>query len=302
MKDSSVYQIITDRIVSLLEQGTVPWQQPWSEARDEKGNPVMAQNLVSRKPYRGVNAFLLSAMGYQSPFWLTFKQAQDLGGHVRKGEKACPVVFWKWLETEELNENGKAKQVPMLRYYSAFNVAQCEDIPESKIPALSANTREHEPVSEAERIVSAMPKRPEIKHGGARACYWPSWDRVDMPERGTFGTVQDYYSVLFHELTHATGHESRLARKGVAGTDGEWSAFGSTPYAKEELVAEMGAAFLCGHAGIVERTIDNSAAYLANWLERLRNDNRLVVTAAAQAQKAADFILGVKHGESEVAQ
>jgi antirestriction protein ArdC len=125
-----------------------------------------------------------------------------------------------------------------------------------------------------------------------------------MPKAETFCTAQHYYSVLFHELTHATGHDSRLKRKGVSGSDGEWSSFGSTPYAKEELVAEMGAAFLCGHAGIVERTIENSAAYVASWLERLSDDVRLVVTAAAQAQKASDFILDVQHGdtsESEVA-
>jgi antirestriction protein ArdC len=301
MKDSTVYSIITERIVALLEQGTVPWQKPWSGAEQAP------QNLISRKPYRGVNVFLLHSMSYASPFWLTFKQAQELGGHVRKGEKACPVVFWKWLDKEsgERDDKGKAKadRIPLLRYYSVFNVAQCDGIPESRIPALSGSTRQHEPIDQAERIAANMPSRPAIQHGGAWACYWPSFDRVDMPEASAFRSGEDYYSVLFHELTHATGHESRLARKGVAGSDGEWSAFGSTPYAKEELVAEMGSAFLCGQAGIVERTIDQSAAYVANWLQRLRDDNRLIVTAAAQAQKAADFILGVKHGgESEAAQ
>ena len=131
---------------------------------------------------------------------------------------------------------------------------------------------------------------------GLRVCYWPSFDRVDMPKPESFRTGQDYYSVLFHELTHATGHESRVNRKGVSGSDGEWSAFGSTPYAKEELLAEMGSAFLCGQAGIVERTIDNSTAYIQSWLKRLKDDRRLVVQAAAQAQKAADFILGWESG------
>lgn len=294
MQDSSVYQIITERVIALLKQGTVPWHQPWS------GGGQAPQNLISRKPYRGVNVFLLHSLGYGSPFWLTFKQAQGLGGHVRKGERACPVVFWKWLDVErETDASGKTKRVPMLRYYSVFNVTQCSGIPSERIPATSDGTRQHEPIAQAERIAANMPKRPDVRHGLERAFYSPGQDFVGVPSPERFERPEHYYCVLFHELTHATGHESRLARKGVSGTDGEWSAFGSTPYAKEELVAEMGAAFLCGQAGIVERTIDQSAAYVANWLERLRNDNRLVVTAAAQAQKAADFILGVKHGGKE---
>ena len=184
------------------------------------------------------------------------------------------------------------KNVPFLRYYSVFNVSQCEGIPADKIPGLNGISHEHCPILEAERIVANMPKRPEIRHGGGRACYSPAFDRVDMPKAESFRSGEDFYSVLFHELTHCTGHESRLNRKGVAGSDGEWSAFGSTPYAREELVAEMGAAFLSGHAGIVERTLNNSAAYVQSWLQRLKDDARLVVQAAAQAQKAADFILG----------
>lgn len=285
---NDVYAIVTERIVRLLEQGTIPWQKPWV---GESGAP---RNLVSGKPYRGVNTFLLHAMSYASPFWVTFKQAKELGGSVKRGEHACPVVFWKWLELDEPGSGpDNRKRVPFLRYYSVFNVAQCEGIPAERIPTVDGGRREHNAIEAAEAIVNAMPKRPEIRLGGGRACYQPAADRVCMPELGTFRTPEDFHSVLFHELTHATGHESRLNRKGVSGTDGEWSAFGSAPYAREELVAEMGAAFLCGHAGIVERTVENSAAYVASWLERLKNDAKLVVTAAAQAQKAADFILGV---------
>ena len=137
-----------------------------------------------------------------------------------------------------------------------------------------------------------MPKRPEIRLGGDRACYLPNLDRVDMPKAESFRSGQEYYSVLFHELTHSTGHRDRLNRKGVSGTDGEWSAFGSSPYAKEELVAEMGSAFLCGQVGIVDRTLENSASYISSWLEKLRNDKKLVVHAASAAQRASDFILG----------
>lgn len=285
---ADAYQVITDRVVSLLEQGTVPWQKPW------QSGDLMPRNLVSQKPYRGVNVFLLHAMSYSSPYWLTFKQAQAIGGNVVKGERATPVVFWKWLDVEE---KGKSERVPFLRYYSVFNVSQCERIPADKIPPVIGNGRVHGPIQEAERIVAAMPKRPEVKAGLDRAFYSPSGDFVGMPSAEQFRTGEDYYSVLFHELTHSTGHESRLNRKGVSGSDGEWSAFGSTPYAKEELVAEMGSAFLCGQAGIVERTLVNSAAYVSSWLQRLKDDRRLVVQAAAQAQKAADFILGRTFGE-----
>jgi antirestriction protein ArdC len=231
-------------------------------------------------------------MSYSSPYWLTFKQAQELGGHVRKGEKACPVVFWKWLDVERDEEK---ERVPFLRYYSVFNAAQCEGI-DAHVPTVPGATREHSPVAAAQAIVDAMPKRPEIRLGLDRAFYSPGGDYVGMPNPGQFRSAEDWHSVLFHELTHSTGAECRLNRKGVSGSDGQWSAFGSNPYAKEELVAEMGAAFLCGQAGIVERTIDNSAAYVASWLARLKDDPKLVVQAAAQAQKAADFILGVNHG------
>ncbi len=295
VKDNSVYGIITERMISLLEQGTVPWQKPWH------GGDQIPQNLITRKPYRGVNVFLLHATSYQSPYWLSFKQAKELGGYVRQGEKACPVVFWKWLDVADEQTN-EAKRVPFLRYYSVFNVAQCDDIPPDKIPTLSGSQRAHNPIEEAERIIAQMPKRPAIQQGGARACYRPSLDRVEIPTPETFRSGQGFYSVLFHELTHSTGHESRLNRKGVCGTDGEWSSFGSTPYAREELVAEMGAAFLCGHVGIVERTIENSAAYVQSWLQRLKDDNRLVVQAAAQAQKAADYILGRQAKEESEAE
>jgi antirestriction protein ArdC len=278
-----VYQVVTDRVIALLEQGTVPWHKPWH------GGDQLPQNLVSRKPYRGVNVFLLHAMSYESPYWVTFKQAQELGGNVRKGEHACPVVFWKWLDTDERDPKGNAKQVPMLRYYSVFNVAQCDGL---KVPVIEDQGRQHSTIETAEKIVAGMPKRPEVRQGQSRAYYSPAGDYVGMPSPEAFDNGEAYYNVLFHELTHSTGHQSRLNRKGVAGEEGEWSAFGSNSYSKEELVAEMGAAFLCGHAGIVERTLDNSASYVASWLQRLKDDVRLVVQAAAQAQKAADYILG----------
>jgi len=276
------YERITERIVSLLEQGTVPWHKPWNVTTG------LPRNLVSKKPYRGINVFLLMAMGYESPHWLTFRQALQLGGNVKKGEKSCPVVFWKRMQIED-EETEEQRRIPLLRLYHVFNVAQCE--------ALKAAPEEVPmTVTKPAEIVAGMPQRPTIKHGMTQAYYSPTEDCVGMPSRERFDTEDSYHATLFHELVHSTGHESRLKRGSVI----ERNRFGSDPYCKEELVAELGSAFLCGHAGIVDRTIDGSAAYLQAWLKQLKEDRTLIVYAAAQAQKAADFILGRKP-ESEAA-
>lgn len=273
---NKVYDVITDRIINMLEAGTIPWHKPWNGSQ---------QNLVSKKDYRGINPLLLSSMHFSSPYWLSYKQAQSLGGQVKKGEKGTPVIFWKMsIETDE-NEEPTGKKIPFLRYYSVFNIDQCENIPSEKIPKLEQI--EFSPISQCEKIVSNMPKCPIIKHNEPRAYYSPMSDFVNMPKQNLFESAVKYYSTLFHELTHSTGHSSRLDRKGVTNL----CRFGSTNYSKEELVAEMGACFLCGHTGIENKTIDNSASYIKSWLSHLRNDNKLVIHAAAAAQKAADFIL-----------
>lgn len=277
------YDLITDRITTLLEQGTVPWHKPW------KTKTQWPRNYVSKKPYRGINVFLLHSMSYESPFWLTFRQASQLGGMVRKGEKSCPVVFWKSMKIED-KTSGEEKQIPLLRIYHVFNAAQCDSLKDA--PPV---TDEMVTVKPAE-IVANMPQPPSIKHGMACAYYSPPDDCVGMPVRERFETEEKYYSTLFHELVHSTGHEKRLNRASFNGHYG----FGSDPYSKEELVAEMGAAFLCGQAEITEQTIDDSAAYIKGWLDRLSSDKMLIVHAAAQAQKAADFILGRTFQESEV--
>jgi antirestriction protein ArdC len=282
MKNQS-YERITERIVNLLEQGTVPWHKPW------KVNTGMPRNLVSKKPYRGINVFLLMAMSYESPHWLTFRQAIQLGGNVKKGEKSCPVVFWKRMQSDDV-ESGELRKAPLLRLYHVFNAAQCEGLkgaPE-EVPM---------PVTKPAEIVAKMPQPPAVKHGMAQAFYSPTDDCVGMPERERFDSEAHYFATLFHELVHATGHEKRLKRASITERNG----FGSNPYCKEELIAELGSAFLCGYANIVDRTIDNSAAYLEGWLKQFQNDRTLIVYAAAQAQKAADFILGRTFAESEAA-
>lgn len=282
--NNQVYDRITERIITLLTQGTVPWQKPW------KAQTGLPRNIVSRKPYRGINVFLLIAMNYESPLWLTFHQASQLGGRVRKGEKACPVVFWKRLKVEE-KETGETENIPLLRFYHVFNVGQCEGLGGVPAPVEPPGNEVATPAA----IVAGMPQRPMIRHGMVRAYYSPSEDCIGMPPPERFDMEESYYSVLFHELVHSTGHDSRLKRSTLTESTG----FGSNPYCKEELIAEMGAAFLCGHAEIAERTIGNSAAYIKGWLEKLQSDKTLIVQAAAQAQKAVDFILDRRIAENE---
>lgn len=278
-----VYQVITDRIISILEVGTVPWRKPWNYGSES--GPL---NLVSRKHYQGINCFLLACSTFGSPYWLTFKQAQQLGGSVLKGEKGCPVIFWKIHEKEDANAEGGKKRLPILRYYTVFNAEQCEGI---TVPDSDVSTwHEHDPIEAAETVILTMPNRPTVEIGGNRACYSPLRDHVQVPELCRYECAEKYYSTFFHELAHSTGHESRLNREGITGDH----FFGDAVYSREELVAEMAAAFLCGHAGIVNATIHNSAAYLQSWIKALRGDKRLAITAAAQAQKAADYILNRK--------
>jgi antirestriction protein ArdC len=268
---ASVYEQVTERMIALLEKGNVPWRKPWNV---QTGLP---RNFVSKKPYRGINSFLLHAMQYESPYWLTYRQATELGGYVRKGEKACRVVFWKRLEIEN-EQTGEADKIPLLRFYYVFNVAQCDGLKNVSAPETPTTAP-----AKPEAIIEAMPQCPDIKHGMAQASYSPSADTVFMPNRQQFEKPEGYYATLFHELIHSTGHSLRLNRPTVT----ESAGFGSNPYCREELIAEMGAAFL-----------ENSAAYIQNWLEQLKNDKRLIVQAAAQAQRATDFILGVKHEEA----
>jgi antirestriction protein ArdC len=270
----NVYQVITDRILSSLSSGVVPWRCPW---RTE--NP---KNLVSGKDYRGVNVLLLRASPFESPYWLTFNQAKNLGGSVKKGERGAPVIFWKISKDE--NDRGDVEKSFVLRYYTVFNVAQVEGIAAPSPAAPKA----FNPIEECERVVRAFRDPPRIEHGGGSACYVPSLDRVQLPPRPAFSSVPEYYSTLFHELVHSTGAAHRLARKGVV----DAIRFSSHDYSFEELVAECGAAFLCGHAGISAQVIDNSAAYIASWARKLRAEPRWIVEAAGQAAKAADLILG----------
>jgi antirestriction protein ArdC len=305
---STVYDIITDRLVTALESGVAPWRRPWANPKVKPGElGSYPANAISRAPYRGVNVFLTTATaaayGYEHPFWLTFKQAIAKGCPVRKGEKATPIVFWKWLEKGRDEATGKPIRIPLLRYYSVFNVAQLNDGWETLVPTRQpADEPEPEPTVQWSPInlADAMVARyrsdggPTLSEGtDPRAYYVPSRDHVHMPDRVLFPSAQNWYGVLFHELGHSTGYADRLNRPGIT----DPSMFGSHAYSREELVAEMTAAFLCGATGILTPDLEaNAAAYLAGWVKALRGDAKLAIIAGAQAQKAADLIRGVQYG------
>ncbi len=273
---ASVYEIVTEQVIKQLESGVAPWRKPW---RTE-----MPCNLLSQKSYRGLNVFLLASQGYASRYWLTFNQANKLGGHVKKGEHSSLVTFWH-IGQERQDTEGKKTRPFLLRYYRVFNLCQTEGIAEKL--GLGESPQPVASIEQCEAIAAGMPNAPRMEQSNA-AWYRPSSDTVGMPARGLFSSVEEYYSTLFHELTHSTGHASRIGREGIE----ILNTFGSESYSKEELVAEMGAAMLCGVTGIAPATLQNSAAYLKTWIERLKADSRLLVSAASAAQKAADYIRG----------
>jgi antirestriction protein ArdC len=280
----TVPEIITQSVLKQLEQGVAPWREPWSSS--------IPRNLISKKPYRGLNVFLLATQGYGSPYWVTFNQAKQLGAHVRLGEKSTLVSFWKF--NEYAKENSKSGELEnktsvLLRYYRVFNIEQCEGL-----KALCGDDRKQvNPIEECESIANQMSNSPRIEQH-SRAFYRPSADMVGIPSLTCFESPEAFYSTLFHELTHSTGHTSRLNRFEENSTDHQ---FGSESYSKEELIAEMGAAMLAGIAGISRATLDNSASYLQTWINRLKSDSRLIISAASHAQKATDHILGKTQSE-----
>ncbi len=276
---ADVQEIITNRIIMALENGVTPWKKPWNAAH---GAP---RNYRSKHVYTGVNALLLGMLDYEQAYYLTYKQAQELGGQVRRGEKGMPVVFWKVSKKEDAK--GQEKKVAYLQYSTVFNIAQIDGIT-WQFP--EATSREHTPQQAAEKIIAGYVGGPRITYKGSEAFYRTSTDSVTMPEASTFHTAEDFYLTTFHELVHSTGHSKRLDRATLT----EKAAFGSQTYAKEELVAELGAAFLSNTAGLdLSVTENNTASYIESWLQALRNDKTLIISAASQAQKALNHILGI---------
>ena len=289
MKNPDVYELVTQRIIELLEKDVVPWQSPYIS---KTGFP---RNFATGKVYRGINVFLLGSLRFTSPYFMTFIQAKELGGHVRKGERGFMVVkygtFSKEVEDEHTHDI-KEEQRHFLKVYTVFHASQIDGIvfPEPEpLPEVPAGTE----CDKAREIVANMPKPPAIKEGKAVPCYSPKEDCVWMPERRYFIGEEQYFTSLFHELCHSSGHSSRLARKSLLDNKG-MNAGGEARkiYVEEELVAEMGASFLNAHAGI-HGELENSAAYLQNWISALKSQDAKgwIVRAASQAQKAAEYIL-----------
>jgi antirestriction protein ArdC len=285
-----IYSRITNQIIAALEQGVKPWTQPWNAAH--------AAGHVSRplrhngQPYGGINVLTLwaSAMTghFSAPIWMTFRQAIELGGHVRKGEKGAPVVYANTISKTEADEStgdDVERTIPFLKAYTVFNVEQIEDLP-GHFYALAESTRNpDERIIDAERFFAAS--RADIRHGGDSAYYSPALDYIQMPPFDAFRDAQAYYATLAHETTHWTKHATRLDR------DFGRKRFGDDGYAREELVAELGAAFLCADLGLALEDRADHAAYIGHWLSVLKDDKRAVFTAAAHAQRAADYLHGL---------
>ncbi len=280
MKD--IYTNVTNRIITALEQGTPPWVCPWQDGT------AMPSNLATGKPYRGINVIMLyveaMSRNYTDNRWLTFKQSNEIGARIRKGEHGTLIVFYRLREINDdrgdvADSNTAAKRsIPMLKTYTVFNASQLECIPDRFVLR-----PEHawQPIAEAEQLI--INTGAVICHGGNRAFYRPSDDIIQLPPSESFGKPDDYYATALHELCHWTGHPSRLNR--VLGGRRDIEA-----YAYEELIAEIGAAFLCTHSGLPGRL--EHASYIDSWLDALRRDKRLIFVAAGAAQKATDFVLG----------
>ena len=284
-----VAEIVRDKVLAALERGTVPWQQGWDPT---VGAP---RSLSTGKPYTGVNRWLLTMAAAPSPWWGTMKAVNGLGGSVRKGERSTLVIFAKHDQAED-RSTGEVRHWSVLRYYNVFNASQCDNLPPEKV-AVPTRPDGFAPLAECEAILTGYGAGPAVVHGGPDAFYRPAADTVTVPEREAFHSGEEYFSTLWHELTHSTGHPSRLDREGIATHDHR---FGDAVYSAEELVAEMGSAILCAECGIAGRTFDNQAAYIAGWLRSLSGERaRFVIHAAAQAEKAVNRIRGRQADSSE---
>lgn len=286
-----IYSRITDQIIRILQTGVKPWTQPW--AAGHAAGPVSRPLRWSGQSYAGINVLTLwaSAMerGYTAPIWMTFKQALELGGAVRKGEKGSPVVYANTLtrtETDEATGEDAEVAIPFLKGYTVFNVEQIDGLPAHFYAPANAYPNPDQPIEQAERFFAATGAK--LMHGGNAAYYRMASDHIQMPEFAAFLSAHDYYATLAHESIHWTRHPSRLDRSF------DQQRFGDAGYAQEELVAELGAAFLCADLGLALEDRPDHAAYIASWLKALRDDKRAIFTASAHAQRAADYLHGLQ--------
>ena len=288
---NDIAQQITDAIIAELEAGAAPWVKPWKSLRGTPGEG-MPYNPVSKTVYRGINAFWLGmrSNGYSMPWFVTFKQARQLGGTVRRGETGHPVVFWSIQRAGQLNEDGSVaeKSWAFVKSYTVFNVDQCDGLTLPPMP------KQPQADFEADELVMGIVDKLQLArgliHGGDSAFYTPSVDSITMPPMAAFPDSGNYHATLLHEAVHATGHKSRLNRLTPA-------RFGAEEYAYEELVAELGAAMLCQYCGVDGDL--RHAGYIGHWLEALKKDKSLILSAASKAQKALDWLTEAKAAEEE---
>ena len=290
------YQMVTDRICELLEQGFIPWDKPWASTKscawsgiDGHAYSLLNQFLLadSKKRYNGFDEMMADVAGE----WVTFRQAINRGGNVKKGEHGRKIVFFTMIPKVDEDGNETGECYPVLKWSTVFKIDQCEGI-EQKFHTDCDNLYDFNPDQTAEEIAAGYIEREgvtlKVVHGD-KACYSPTTDTVTMPMPEQFKNNEEYYSTLFHELTHSTGHQKRLNRITKN------AAFGDESYSAEELVAEIGSASILATLGIEnDKTIRNSTAYIQNWLKALRNDKHLIITASARAEKAIKLILGIK--------
>lgn len=273
-----VYEMVTDRIIEQLEQGVISWEKPWGGVIDG------AYNRISKKPYSLLNQMLLQHSGE----YATFKQWSELGGHIRKGEKAEIVVFWKLQPYEEENADGEKiiKQIPLLRYYNVFHISQVDGVEPKEI-----DLNEFEPIEEAEKIKTEYMTQENLKileKLTDDAFYSPAFDYIQVPCKEQYQNVEEFYSTLFHEMVHSTRHKTRLDRLET----GVNTHFGTESYSKEELVAEIGSASIMNLLGIeTKKSFRNSSAYIQNWLQVLRGDKKFIISASSKAEKAVKYIM-----------
>lgn len=284
MAKFDIYQEVTNRIISQLENGIIPWHKPWSGLA-RSGLASGAYNRISKKSYSLLNQMLLLHDGE----YATYKQWESLGGKIKKGEKSEIVVFWKMIPVEEEKDGViERKVIPYLKYINVFHVSQVDDV-----DPLNAEQVEHDTIKEAEDIINNYKDREKILIEdviGDKAFYAPLRDYICVPTKEQYKDINEYYGTKFHEMVHSTGHKSRLNR---FGDDQKISPFGSEDYSKEELVAEIGSASIMAMIGIdTEKTFRNNVAYIQSWLNVLKNDKRMIVSASSKAQKAVEYILG----------
>ena len=283
---TDVYAVVNSRIIKQLERGVIPWQHPWGDAG-------MPKNLITGRPYRGINLWLLNPLGYEKNYFLTSKQIKDMGATIKEGQKGNITVFWKWLEVKD-DETDQSANIPFLRYSYVYNITQCDGIVETQIPMMEEKKNT---LKECEEIVVHMPNLPKIKHKENKTYYNPLLDYVNIPKVETFESRESYFSKFFVELIHSTGHQSRLNRKEVM----QQKVFGADPYSTEELTAEIGACYLKSFAGLGKEHFENNPEAIKGWLEKMQNNRRFIVYASTLAQKTTDFILNAGFQPNEIA-